>query len=1127
MPATHFSEDPPQVINQQDLDLANEKLKASHSNDNSNSKNNNAANAGQDNINGVNNAAATGSGSDSAENMNSPGGAHMEKVGTFDRYEITEDDCYEELGYSFPKWKKWYILTVIFWVQVSMNFNTSLYSNAIPGITEEFHISDQAARCGAMIFLVLYAFGCELWAPWSEEFGRWPVLQLSLFLVNIWQLPVALAPNFASIMVGRALGGLSSAGGSVTLGMIADLWEADVQQYAVAYVVFSSVGGSVLGPIVGGFTEQYLDWRWSIWVQLILGGFVQIVHFLTVPETRTTIMMNRIAKRRRKENPGANIWGPDELVPFRDRFSAKEILNTWIRPFKMFLTEPIVLVLSLLSGFSDALIFMFIQSFSIVYKQWGFGTVEIGLSFIPIGIGYVIAWMLFIPAIKRNIKERAAKPNDERAQYESRLWFLLYTAPCLPIGLIGFAWTIQGPPLHWIGSMIFVAIVGIANYAIYMATIDYMICAYGPYSASATGGNGWARDFLAGVLTIPAVPFFTNIGASSGKNLEYASTILFCISFVLVVAVYIIYWKGPVLRHRSPFAQRLADARQTQLNEGRRGSIPYHPDERRAVIRCLLAQAPDSVDIHALYRNLAKVPKDFAERPNFHALQGDISDPATLDFTGSDAVLAITPPAFDGRDIVKHAEVVSKNVKDAIEAAGSVKRLVLLSSVGAQLGEGVGEIKTNNAAERVFATANVPSITFVRCAYFMENWTMGMDTLKAPEPFFFSTITPLDWKIPMVAVADIGSTLASELLKDEAPPDRPYVYELHGPRHYTPLDVQAAFSKAVGKQVAVKPVEKGELHGFYSQVFPPAIVDEWVEMSTSFLDGGAMAADKVDYTKVNVVRGQTELDEALREASPARLQVAAPASTRGFVSPTAARNSPNGDAVEPEPTSGALNPRWLGDLRSRIKQKISQSQREEDSALLREQLERLDKHWVDLLAGREGFLTDVRWRGLNKHSVAWGDMVGHVNNVIYNRYAESARVNWIGSYASTAEPAERQQWGELMTPRSIGLILRSIKTDYKLPITYPDQVTVIHKLAVKPDYGADSVILDAVILSEQHKRIAARCFEDIAVYDYQAAKKAPLKDFMVDELRTVYDLQEKNKEAMDRLAADIDQAVGH
>jgi hypothetical protein len=90
--------------------------------------------------------------------------------------------------------------------------------------------------------------------------------------------------------------------------------------------------------------------------------------------------------------------------------------------------------------------------------------------------------------------------------------------------------------------------------------IDYMICAYGPYSASATGGNGWARDFLAGVLTLPATPFFQNIGGEN--HLAYASTILFGISLLLVVSVYVIYWKGPVLRKRSPFAQQLSAARQ-------------------------------------------------------------------------------------------------------------------------------------------------------------------------------------------------------------------------------------------------------------------------------------------------------------------------------------------------------------------------------------------------------------------------------------------------------------------------------------------------------------------------------------------------------------------------------------
>ncbi|KAK9258202.1 major facilitator superfamily domain-containing protein [Lipomyces tetrasporus] len=424
-------------------------------------------------------------------------------------------------------------ISVIFLVQLSMNFNTSLYSNGLTGISEEFGVSMQAARCGAMIFLVTYAFGCELWAPWSEELGRKSILQLSMLLVNIWQLPVALAPNFATIMVGRALGGLSLAGGSVTLGMVADMWDADTQQYAVACVVFSSVAGSVVGPLVGGF--------------LIFGGFVQIVHLLVVPETRTTIMLGQIAKKRRKN--GENVYGPYEILPWKERFSLKEICITWIRPFKMFVTEPIVLTLSLLSGFSDALIFMFIQSFRLVYDQWGFDTVALGLSFIPILVGYLIAWLSFYPVIQRNMAARRRKPDDEHAQYESRL---------------------VGPPVHWMGTMVFSAMVGIVNCSIYMTTIDYMVCAYGPYAASATGGNGFARDILAGILTIPATPFVENIGGD--RHLEYASTILFCISVVLVVSVYIIYWYGPALRKRSPFAQQLSSSQMEGYSHSRRAS---------------------------------------------------------------------------------------------------------------------------------------------------------------------------------------------------------------------------------------------------------------------------------------------------------------------------------------------------------------------------------------------------------------------------------------------------------------------------------------------------------------------------------------------------------------------------
>ncbi|KAJ4182416.1 hypothetical protein NW755_010466 [Fusarium falciforme] len=285
-----------------------------------------------------------------------------------------------------------------------------------------------------------------------------------------------------------------------------------------------------------------------------------------------------------------------------------------------------------------------------------------------------------------------------------------------------------------------------------------------------------------------------------------------------------------------------------------------------AIVRSLLSSENQSINIKALYRNVKKAPDEFTSHDNFTAIEADVSDASSLDFSGSDAVLAITPPVYDGRDIVAHATNVSKNVRDAVEKAGTVKRLVLLSSVGAEFSEGTGELKTNHTAEQVFKDTNVPEIIFVRCTYFMENWTMSLETLKAPHPFFYSTITPLDFKVGMVAVKDIGQALASELVKESTPPAKPYILELHGPQPYTPLDVRDAFSQVLDKDVEVTAVEKQDLPAFYGKIFPPQIINEWVEMATCFLPGGIAEKDVTKQGEVDIVRGKTELIEAIQAA---------------------------------------------------------------------------------------------------------------------------------------------------------------------------------------------------------------------------------------------------------------------
>ncbi|KAL8721885.1 MAG: hypothetical protein Q9225_001521 [Loekoesia sp. 1 TL-2023] len=375
------------------------------------------------------------------------------------KIELTEVDAYDKLGFTYLPFQKWLILSVVFVVQCSMNFNASVYGNATEGLVERFKLSGQGSRVGQAVFLIAYAFGCELWAPWSEEFGRRPVLQLSLGLVNIWQIPCALANNYGTIIAARVLGGLSSAGGSVTLGMVADMWEPDDQQYAVAFIVLSSVGGSVLGPVLGGFIQKYQSWEWVFWWQLIFGVATQALHFFLVPETRATILLDREAKKRR-ERGQKNVYGPNEMK--KRRITLREVIPIWVRPFEMFVREPIVLFLSLLSGFSDALIFTFLESYTPVLKQWNVGVIGTGLAFLPLLVGYVIAYFSFFPFIRRHCQIR--KKDPDALQPEARLYWLLWTAPLETIGLFGFAATSLGPPtVPWIAPLLFSGLIAIAN----------------------------------------------------------------------------------------------------------------------------------------------------------------------------------------------------------------------------------------------------------------------------------------------------------------------------------------------------------------------------------------------------------------------------------------------------------------------------------------------------------------------------------------------------------------------------------------------------------------------------------------------------------------------------------------
>lgn len=97
-------------------------------------------------------------------------------------------------------------------------------------------------------------------------------------------------------------------------------------------------------------------------------------------------------------------------------------------------------------------------------------------------------------------------------------------------------------------------------------------------------------------------------------------------------------------------------------------------------------------------------------------------------------------------------------------------------------------------------------------------------------------------------------------------------------------------------------------------------------------------------------------------------------------------------------------------------------------------------------------------------------------------------------------------------------------------MTWPDRISVFHKLRNSPSSTTSSAdpssfTLDVLILSERHQRPAARCEEDVVVYNYSAGKKAPISGFIKDGFEKVWQGQEIAKERAEKRIAEVEDLV--
>ena len=215
-----------------------------------------------------------------------------------------------------------------------------------------------------------------------------------------------------------------------------------------------------------------------------------------------------------------------------------------------------------------------------------------------------------------------------------------------------------------------------------------------------------------------------------------------------------------------------------------------------AVAHDLLAQGQP---VTIISRSAAKAP--YWQQKGARVALVDVHDTAALHevFRQGKRLFLLNPPADPSTDTDTRERESLASMLRALERSG-LGKIVALSTYGAQPGSRIGDLGVLHEMERGLAGQPVPAV-ILRAAYLMSNWEMSLPTAQQEGKLY--TFFPPDFALPMVSPADIGR-IAARLLRE--PTLATGVHHVEGPARYSPAEVAAAFSTALGKPVEARQI---------------------------------------------------------------------------------------------------------------------------------------------------------------------------------------------------------------------------------------------------------------------------------------------------------------------------------
>ena len=439
--------------------------------------------------------------------------------------------------------RRWIITAASGIMTFVVTFSSSIFAVAIEPVAREYDIDTVTSTLGVALFLLGFVFGPVFFGPASEAYGRRIPLFSGYIVFAIFQIPVALATNVETIMVGRFISGFAAGAPLAVIGgVLVDMFDPVQRAYAVCVFSSGTFCGPVAGPIAGGFVTETIGWRWTAWITLIMAGVFGAVGLFVIPETSAARILQLRARRLRNET------GNEALHSKADEhhLTLHTIVYVYLlRPWQMIVQEPILALLTAYMSYLYGVIYLLFQAYPISFHEergWSLGVSS--LPFVSFIVGIAMGTGVMAYSTATNFK-RAYLAHGYPVP-EERLPPMILGAVVLPIALFWFAWT-SYPSITWVPQVLSSAFIGMGMLVTFWQGMNYIMDCYGFYSNSAIAVNTFIRSIAGAVFPLFAPAMYHSLGV------RWATSLLAFLCVAFLPAPILFYKYGKRIRAKSKY----------------------------------------------------------------------------------------------------------------------------------------------------------------------------------------------------------------------------------------------------------------------------------------------------------------------------------------------------------------------------------------------------------------------------------------------------------------------------------------------------------------------------------------------------------------------------------------------